>query len=518
MKKHTGKENEPNSSAFLPEHEDNRLVINAVRIIFGLLMALIFWILLFKVDVEYIYVRNHQTNIPLLFLGASFLAILFFLISQLARKIALKNERLPLLIFSIGFLILQCVWIYSYYFRTAWDVNHLLSIAEAILEHPGYMIESYYLSMYPNNRLLVWLFVFVGKTLQTISPNTSLLFTLIELQCVLFWISSILLYQTVVLITKKKATALWAYVVYLLIIGCSPWLSIPYSDSMCLIFPVLTMYLYVRKDLRFRWFWIGVLAIIGYKIKPQTLIMNIAIIIVQMFSLIDNRKTKGLVVKVMDSVTLCAAGVLLGFLFVSITAGRLPVEVEDRTMEPSHYLMMGLNNLGGYSDTDVEFSYSFDDPELRRESELAVAKERLTALGVSGYLKLLHSKLLSAYNDGTFFWGGEGMFYYQLTPEKGKLSELSRDIYYSDTGSRYSAWSNLAQALWIGLLLFAAISFLFRGNRYTAVLSLTIIGLTLFELLFEVRSRHLIFSIPVFIMAAAYSCSELKTEKKQQAT
>ena len=78
----------------------------------------------------------------------------------------------------------------------------------------------------------------------------------------------------------------FGYELYVLLVGLSPWVSIPYSDSMGLLFPCLIAWLTFRR-LRgglgrtlLRWGLIGVCACIGYRIKPQILILLIIIIIV----------------------------------------------------------------------------------------------------------------------------------------------------------------------------------------------------------------------------------------------
>lgn len=512
MKKHSEKKKKTAAPQMITL-EESRFAALSARILYGALMLLILGLLLFGVNVSYIHVMDHASNILLLAAGGGALLLLALLCFRIFRKPAEGKNRRTVVLFGLGFMILQAVLIASYYFRTAWDVNHMLTITEAILENPGCTFDSYYLSMYPNNRLLIWLFVLVGKIALAVAPSADLLFVLIEVQCIVCWISGVLLYSLALELSRSRACAVWAYIVFLLLIGLSPWISIPYSDSMCLIFPLLTARLYLKKNLYFQWGFIGITAVIGYYIKPQTLIVDIAILIVVLLKLIRNIKVKNVLSHYLFRGADCAVGVAAAAFFVLLAANSVPMNVDEtRVMGPTHYIMMGMNTscMGGYSDEDVELSYSITDTDLKHETELAVAKERLEAMGPEGYLKHLQSKLLSAYNEGTFFWGGEGMFYYQLYPETGSLSKLTRNIYYSDTGVYYPAYNNYAQALWIGVLLFAGLLFVWKPDELTVILMFSVIGLTLFELLFEVRSRHLIAFVPVFILLASCSAAGLK--------
>ena len=39
------------------------------------------------------------------------------------------------------------------------------------------------------------------------------------------------------------------YIIYVLLVGISPWVSIPYSDSMALIFPSIYIYIYMGEEI-----------------------------------------------------------------------------------------------------------------------------------------------------------------------------------------------------------------------------------------------------------------------------
>lgn len=69
-----------------------------------------------------------------------------------------------------------------------------------------------------------------------------------------------------------------------------------YSDSLGLVFPILTFYLFMKPNKTEKMEWISkIMAVIagciGYNIKPQCLIMLIALFIIQFFSCLKTRKT-----------------------------------------------------------------------------------------------------------------------------------------------------------------------------------------------------------------------------------
>ena len=114
-------------------------------------------------------------------------------------------------------------------------------------------------------------------------------------------------------------------------------------------------------------------------------------------------------------------------------------------------------------------------------------------------------KVLLNYNDGTFFWGGEGTFYKKILPEKNHyISSFFRNLYYNGDykGKYYSIWANFEQMIWLTVLFFAMLSGFFARDKRITVVMITIIGLTLFELIFEARARYLFAYVPLYIILA----------------
>ena len=122
--------------------------------------------------------------------------------------------------------------------------------------------------------------------------------------------------------------------------------------------------------------------------------------------------------------------------------------------------------------------------------------------------KHLAKKMMISYHDGTFAWGGEGTFYYQVPkPLNSKISPFLRSVYYN-SGSRYLYFQSISTFVWMTVILlnFAAV-FQKRNaqpNPKLCVLFLSIIGLTAFQLLFEVRARYLYTYLPIYCIIAVF--------------
>ena len=76
-----------------------------------------------------------------------------------------------------------------------------------------------------------------------------------------------------------------AWILYAGLILTSPWVVVPYSDSVGLFMPLSIFYLYIsmkgdKCDI-IRWMGIALLSYWGFRVKPQILIVAIAIIIIE---------------------------------------------------------------------------------------------------------------------------------------------------------------------------------------------------------------------------------------------
>ena len=141
------------------------------------------------------------------------------------------------------------------------------------------------------------------------------------------------------------------------------------------------------------------------------------------------------------------------------------------------------------------------------------AFERIKDMGAAGYSRFLAKKMLTVYNDGTYAWGGEGNFFMTVFPQpNNRISAFLRNIYYTD-GKYYDIFVTVKQIIWVFVMGAVAVSGLGKENRQEViVLMLSIVGLTLFEVLFEARARYLYTYAPVFCILAASGIEKLSNK------
>ena len=434
-------------------------------------------------------------------------------------KTYLKDNSEKLIrIFTILFFVFLVYIVYNYYFITGWDAGLLVDTAYQISSGQSFdssTYESYYFSIYPNNILLIFIFFKIIKleSLFGILDAWTGIMGILTVQCFISALTGFLVFKTTRLWSGSLRLSWNTWGMYVLIIGVSPWVSIPYSDSMGLIFPVLFLYLYLMTQ-NGRWIWLKCLcmaaaAVLGYKIKPQLAIIAIAVGIVLFLNVLKGKW------KTMD--WKAGAGVLAGaaimFLGCQFAVASIPIELdEEEAFGPAHFIMMGLNpdTNGGFLEGDVAYTYSQPTDE-RTQADIEMIQKRLEDYGPAGLLEHLEKKLLSNYGDGTWAWGAEGAFYTEILENKNQgMSPFLKSIYYYD-GDRYTYFCSYSQMVWILLLSGCFFAFLFRKKgwgRKGFIIMLSLVGLTLFELIFEARARYLYCYVPLYILLGSWGLEQ----------
>lgn len=459
--------------------------------------------------------------------GMAILAL--FLMRKRKKQIELPQDqkRWGKEYLAAGALFLAQIFVcYNTYFYTGWDCAIVLSAAENIAKGWDFSGNYAYFSQYPNNLFLSHLFGCIKHIVKEIglTEKSHGMLALIFVQCFLNSMTGLLLFR-VLLILRGRKTAWFGYLFYLVLVGTSPWLLIPYSDSMELIFPILLLYLWVKEQKAspkirlFLWLAIGFLAAVGYHLKPLAVVIVIAIYLTEFLRLSDDRTGREKVLKVAG----CAAGILCFFLVFMGMEQRYYYRYDgiDRegALGPAHYLMMGLNeeSSGGNSPEDALFSYSFATAEERRMENLKMAGQRLAELGPAGYLRLIAAKTIINFEDGTFGWPDVNQeYFFQMIPEEKipYVSAALRSVLYGQ-GIANMVFFLMKQCFWLTMLFLIGMGFMaFRKDKICAGCCLALTGLFLFCTLFEAGGRYQYTYIPIYCVLAAVSLGEIRNSLK----
>lgn len=410
-------------------------------------------------------------------------------------------------VFVIQFLIAKAI-----YFKTGWDVKVIQDAAERLSE--GNMIEDfYYFSRYPNNVALTYL-LYLCNSLESflhIGNNTLTLF----ITCLSVNVSCLMSTLIIKKLVNENYVVIISMILSMTLIVFSPWIVIPYTDSLGILFPITALYIYIYMTNKtwLKWLAICTITFVGYLIKPTCVILLIALFMIEACYWIQGKDR-------VKKAVLFGCCVVVGFAF---SAGMKRIAYHNTGYAPNkdaeftltHFLMMGLNTKtnGIFYEGDVVRSRDEKTVAKRQEMNLNVSAERMKELGITGYLDLLIRKNLTNYNDGTFAWSGEGTFYQDVKPTNNPIKKVVREYYYDyeDGNVLHKIYYFKTQIAWIMVLLGCGLC-LIKGKaniRYESVILLSIFGLSVFLLLFEARSRYLFLYTPFYVIAFAIGFSKL---------
>lgn len=422
--------------------------------------------------------------------------------------------RSSIIIASLLLFGLQVFVADGIYFYSGWDVGTVRDNVYCIIQklnQPQVDCSAFYKyhSFFPNNINITGILLLIERTFSTLRINHY--FIWVAFSALSVNLAGVFTFLTTYKLSGKTGYAMFSWGTFVILVGLSPWITIPYTDTYSILFPILAFYIYVargRQERNFQsWFWIAFLCFLGYTIKPTVILTLAGIFAIELIQILaDSNQQTGLR-KVWILIPLAAAVVpVLGLnaFFGNLIGVRIDKELR---FSPYHFIMMGLNekSMGGFSNRDVMFSRSFATAQERNQATLAVIRERLKGFGVSGFANFLSKKAVVNFSDGSFAWSCEGDFYAQIPEPSGKIAVILRDILYAH-GAYHALYLTAIQALWFIVLVLTftlGLTALFKKPDYGAVaLMLILIGLTAFVMLFEARARYLFTYSPFFMVAA----------------
>ncbi|XAS63129.1 hypothetical protein VUN84_12525 [Micrococcaceae bacterium Sec5.8] len=404
-----------------------------------------------------------------------------------------------------------------------WDAGTIYSNAAGLATGSMRTIDADYYSMYPNNIVLTLLLAGYLSVLHQLGA-TDLYLGGIALNALAMTTA---VFLTLVAARKMAGTAsaVFALLPCTAFIALSPWIAVPYSDTLGMVFPVLLLLLFLqsreaKKPVYVYGLWVamGLVSAVGFSIKPTVVFVLIAAAAVLVFTK-KNALSRSRHASVVIGCLLLAFGAF-GVGSATIKAavagsGTLSfnVNTNDKEFPVTHFLKMGAVGFGGFNGPDVVETKSINSVEGRFQNGLDVYRERVSAMGPWGYLAFLDIKGKAILGDGTFFTWGEGMARQPVElVARDPVSKAVQDYFYYD-GPHFAFLRAFWQSLWFATLLLVAAPLLIRGRSLVQpaaiVMRLALFALLLFLLLFEGRSRYLYMYVPFFILLAALTAGTM---------
>ncbi len=458
--------------------------------------------------------------------------ISFFVILVVCLIFLRKKEDVPnkfpkyfFVVASVLLLIMQMLLVFTAYFTAGNDAGIVAKGAKYFVE--GIFDEFYnlrYFQYAPNNMYIYAFYIIVFKISGILNLNVNLVLAIIS--ALLANVSVLLSALCVWELTKKRCYVYFAFVCGALLFALQAWILVPYTDSISIVFPILTFYIYLKMcdwkgNVLLKWLIISIVPMLTYSLKPLNVIIIIAILISAFL-----HKKEGL-----KSFLMALGGVILAILIGYLVHFCVQKAVnitpdDDKKLGITWYLLLGSNyyTYGQFNFEDYDLIFSYDEANERDKAALECIRNRMADMGIIGYAQHWINESHVFFNEPTFGWGAANYTFEEIPEAKGELSQIIRDIYYPKAGygfvknnqadgygENFWIYVLFRQIIWIPIISLMLFYFVFNRNKeiVAGILSLTFVGVFLFSMLFETSSRLLISYLPVFAVISTIGLCNL---------
>lgn len=464
-------------------------------------------------------------------LGISFIILiiwylLFKGIVKSKRELSKKQEIIYLVIYFSVLLILQiCVLKYLSVYPE-WDFGVVFGNAESYvlngernkLIYPGYF------QYFPNNILLFQLIVFfikAGMIFGVSALHSAWLMNLIFIN-----LSYLFLYLTL----RKKfgvKPAIFGSIIALFFISVLLYSSIFYSDTLSLFVGILFIYLYLLLDSKYKnkrieiliFCLFGFLLFYAKEIKITSAIPLIAILFDYVMK---NYKEKTAYSNIL---IMLFVFLILGTCFKALVVNNNGYgfnEGDYRKYPYTHWIMMGIEDIekdnskrmsyGGYNYDDYILTENCGSTKKAIVFNLKEYVRRVNKMGALGYIDYLTKKGVNEWADGMYYVDVK-LHNKPIHPE----NSLYRFMIQDDSKMILIYFTQGVQFAFLILLIGGAIIKLLNKSDKLDYIRLSILGVFIFLLFWEGRSRYLLNFIPLFILiiVESYMIFEKKLQKRK---
>lgn len=470
----------------------------------------------------------------LLISAATIFGLLQLIKSKKLAKLLSKKEPFYVVGFFIVLVLVQ-LFIYRFIaiYQEGWDIETVFRASG--LSGEGRLTEGlrYYLTQFPNNfgvtmlmgswfKLTSWLPV--GWTIRALALN------------ILFVDISILLVYLSVRALRGTASAIKSSWLALLFSPFFLYLPVFYTDTLSMPFAIglICAYIYLKcSESRAQKYLLaavmGLLAVFAFALKPTALIVLIAIIIYEILAFRSAKNTafNWSELRHMLKVPAIFIAVVIPCATFFITARNM-VSIEGVEALPwQNYVMMGATGNGGFERSDRDAALEALDENGATAAEVAEQSwetyiARVRKFGPFGYANFLLNKLSYTWGDGTFY-APIKLERSPVSAEVGSGSKTWLQQIVLPEGKLFTPFLYIQNGFWVAALIVFVIGSWrdikafgskekqssFSVGSVKFILRLAILGLALFFLFWETRSRYIVNYTPIFVLLLTLELPDL---------
>ena len=460
------------------------------------------------VNIFHLFTESAFVVVENIFISAIILLLFIAINYFLCNKIKKINIKIILISLIIVFLVLEILSIYFFKVKYNWDFKWIMDSAKDIATK-GTTENIFYFKIFPNNLGVLIIVTLAMKIFGGAEIGAYIINTIFICLAVIFAILS----------SQKIAGEKCALITMILLLCVAPlylYSPIVYTDTLSVAFPVMTLYLWMvakeQKEKSLKRYFIllvgnSIISALGYCIKPIAAIVFVAIIIDELF--MNKKNIKDIFIEIIIFVMIIS-------IFNLITSKVIIKDNRKNEYEYpiTHWIMMGLGKpeneggtsigYGAYNQKDSDYTASSGNYEEKKQANIKKIKERLKDFGIKDYCMFLLKKCKYVWNDGTYYvlkvigWdtiNTESIPYKIVLGEKSNIS--------------INVMTHINNTLFIIIL----INFILdikkeTYNQVNRVLGISIVGIAIFLLIWEARSRYIYFMIPIFCILGANGVEE----------
>lgn len=465
---------------------------SAIGFGFFLIVAYVFYFSTSKM-----YTRSYQllgVAFAVLFSGA--LSIIFR--GKIAKKIKSTTPKKLYTICAVVMLFIQLFIVFFSHYTPVTDAKHLSNISVNFLNGSDNLYEGmesynyFYLERYSNNWLLFLIETLLYKLSYSIFGTYSYIFqSLLTTICI--QVAYYFFYKTATLTLDKRKS-----LIAILIMAFCPYLyafsPIFYTDTISLPFVIMSIYFAVKaskesfgKKCAISLLLCGIFISIGYFLKGNIAVIGVGVLIYLVLKL-DFKKA----IIFVTALAISFVGVSKA---VESTMYSLNVITEERVEEykfpMSHWLMMGLNGKGGFNEQDFEFTYGISGYDEKNQADTEMIKERLGELKFTGLIKHFEEKLRYTWQQVDF----QTSWQYKST--RNFIGKFFRKV------PLYYSLCFIFQNVMVALMLCSYFKGIKHSDDEKFIIRISSLGLMIFLLLWETRSRYMLNFLPLYFLMMA---------------
>ena len=452
---------------------------------------------------------------------AVFVAVGLLWRPPLRLRRVLETRWMPWVVSGLGGIVAVGIG-HALRFTWSWDVGIALRVAGVLDAGRALSARDVaYLSRYPNTHPLVA----VHRAALQVAEYTGVsAHTLLASLGGVAAAATILLIHPLVAHAAGRVRAVAAQLVVVALVATSPWVAVPYTDLLAMPFLVGAALLLLRAASRSDWvaaaqlLGSAALTAVAIALKTTPSVLVVAVVMVGLLLAIDRRgRWRDALVAV--TATVVWAGVTLAMVAALTTSatsaldrGVGPGGLRPDAAPPVRWWVAngmtprsGVTARYGSYNPDMVRAISTMDSEAATEWSRQWIRDQVARRGAGDIALFYLNKAAWNWGDGMFWAWGEGQ---DGRPETlrptGGVVGLVREV-----EGRYGRWypwrADLAQALWVALLLVTGIGCLRTRaiSRDVLLLGLSVLGIAAFTLAFQGRSRYLLTFVPLVVALGA---------------